>query len=128
MRIPIREQLLLLILLASLIGLAVLSVATWISNYQFVLNIRSSRLTLTASLKASQLASNLQIMQTAVGFLGSRSSAQHALERYNDDGNNTALNWATAIPDMQSTEKKRIAILLLPLSVINSRKCRSQKL
>ncbi|KKY24709.1 putative histidine kinase hhk5p [Diplodia seriata] len=35
-----------------------------ITNYNFVLDIRASRLTLTASLKASQLASNLLLMQS----------------------------------------------------------------
>lgn len=58
MRVPIREQLALLILVASLISLAVVSIATWISNHNFVLSIRSSRLSITASLKAAQLSSN----------------------------------------------------------------------
>lgn len=58
MRVSIREQLALLILTASLISLAVVSIATWVSNHNFVLSIRSSRLAITASLKAAQLASN----------------------------------------------------------------------
>lgn len=40
MRIPIREQLGCLVLLASMIGLAVIAIATWVTNHNFVLNIR----------------------------------------------------------------------------------------
>lgn len=40
MRIPIREQLGCLVLLASMIGLAVIAIATWITNHNFVLGIR----------------------------------------------------------------------------------------
>jgi hypothetical protein len=40
MRIPIREQLGCLVLLASTIGLAVIAIATWITNHSFVLGIR----------------------------------------------------------------------------------------
>jgi osomolarity two-component system sensor histidine kinase SLN1 len=41
MRIPIREQLGCLVLLASMIGLAVIAIATWVTNHNFVLSIRS---------------------------------------------------------------------------------------
>ena len=100
MRIPIREQLALLILLSALIGLAVISIATWISNHVFVLSICSSRLSLTASLKAAQLASNLDLMQTTASFLTTRIIIQFALQRYNQFGNDTDANWFYAIPDM----------------------------
>lgn len=102
MRIPIREQLALLILLAALIGLAVISIATWISNHEFVLSICASRLALTASLKAAQLASNLDLMQTTATFLTTRVIIQSALQRYNNFGNDTSQNWAYAIPDMNA--------------------------
>lgn len=100
MRIPIREQLALLILLSALIGLAVISIATWISNHDFVLSICSSRLSLTASLKAAQLASNLDLMQTTASFLTTRVIIQGALQRYNEFGNDTSANWYYAVPDM----------------------------
>jgi osomolarity two-component system sensor histidine kinase SLN1 len=100
MRIPIREQLALLILLSALIGLAVISIATWISNHEFVLSICSSRLALTASLKAAQLASNLDLMQTTASFLTTRIIIQFALQRYNQMGNDTKANWLFAVPDM----------------------------
>nr|OQO15973.1 hypothetical protein B0A51_16876 [Rachicladosporium sp. CCFEE 5018] len=99
MRIPIREQLALLILLSALISLMVISVATWITNHSFVLSQRSERLTLTASLKAAQLSSNLNIMQTSANFVSSRVLIQSALMRYYQ-GNNTAANWVRAQADM----------------------------
>lgn len=102
MRIPIREQLALLILLSALIGLAVISIATWISNHHFVLSICASRLALTASLKAAQLASNLDLMQTTATFLTTRVIIQSALQRYNWYGNNTQSNWAAARSDMSA--------------------------
>ena len=100
MRIPIREQLTLLILLAALIGLAVISIATWISNHEFVLSICKARLALTASLKAAQLASNLDLMQTTATFLTTRVIVQAALQRYNLYNNDTSQNWYSANSDM----------------------------
>ena len=40
MRIRIREELVVLVLLTSLTALAVIAIATWITNYNFVLGIR----------------------------------------------------------------------------------------
>jgi osomolarity two-component system sensor histidine kinase SLN1 len=40
MRIPIREQLGCLVLLAASVGLAVIAIATWVTNHNFVLGIR----------------------------------------------------------------------------------------
>jgi osomolarity two-component system sensor histidine kinase SLN1 len=102
MRIPIREQLALLILASALFGIAVISVATWVTNHAFVLNVRSTRLSLTASLKAAQLASNLDIMRTSAGFISTRVIIQAALSRYNQQGNNTEENWTRARADMAS--------------------------
>ncbi|KAI9842213.1 MAG: Histidine kinase [Thelocarpon superellum] len=101
MRIPIREQLGLLVLLTSLIALATIAVATWVNNYNFVVGIRSSRLALTASLKAAQLSSNLLLLQTSTVSLSQSVTVQLALQRYNDQDNNTAANWVRAAQDVQ---------------------------
>ncbi|KAF2681081.1 hypothetical protein K458DRAFT_310480 [Lentithecium fluviatile CBS 122367] len=101
MRIPIREQLGCLVLLASLIGLAVIAIATWITNHNFVLDIRSTRLTLTASLKSAQLSSNILVMQTTVRQTASRLAIQSALQRYNA-GNNTSNNWQRTGDDLDA--------------------------
>lgn len=102
MRIPIREQLTGIILLTSLICLGVVSIATWVTERSFTLNIRSSRLTLTASLKAAQLTSNLNLMQTSVNFVSTRVLIQRALSRYNSNGNNTQANWASSQADLEA--------------------------
>ncbi|KAL8629458.1 hypothetical protein Q9189_004849 [Teloschistes chrysophthalmus] len=101
MRIPIREQLGLLVLLTCLLALAVVTIATWINNYKFVVDVRLSSLALTASLYASQLRSDLVLMQTSVLAAATRVIVQNALQRYNN-GNNTDENWARAIMDLQS--------------------------
>jgi len=102
MRIPIREQLAGLILLAAAIGLAVISIATWYTSHNFILEIRTTRLSLTASLKAAQIASNLALIQNSVQLVASRLVMQNALKRYNAQGNNTAANWASAQSDFNA--------------------------
>ncbi|KAK7178595.1 osomolarity two-component sensor histidine kinase sln1 [Paraphaeosphaeria sporulosa] len=102
MRISIREQLGCLILLSSLIGLAAIAVATWITNHNFVLGVRSNALRLRATLKAAQVASNLLAMETTVRQTASRLAIQSALQRYNDYGNNSANNWSCARDDFDA--------------------------
>ncbi|WPH00449.1 Hypothetical protein R9X50_00327800 [Acrodontium crateriforme] len=102
MRIPIREQLTGIIFLTSLICLGVVSIATWVTERSFTLNVRSSRLTLTASLKAAQLTSNLNLMQNSVNFVTTRILIQRALSRYNHNGNNTQANWISAQADLEA--------------------------
>ncbi|KAF1939030.1 putative histidine kinase HHK5p [Clathrospora elynae] len=113
MRIPIREQLGCLVLLASMIGLAVIAVATWITNHSFVLDIRSTRLTLTASLKSAQLSSNLALMQILVQQAANRLSPQTALGRYYA-GNITDSLWSRTGEDFDAVfsgdAKTRVAI------------------
>ncbi|KAF2789147.1 hypothetical protein K505DRAFT_352768 [Melanomma pulvis-pyrius CBS 109.77] len=99
MRIPIREQLGCLVLLASLIGLAVIAIATWVTNHSFVLSIRATRLTLTASLKSAQISSNLLLMQYTVRQTANRLAIQSALQRYNA-GNDTDQNWSRSRDDL----------------------------
>ncbi|OCK85852.1 putative histidine kinase HHK5p [Lepidopterella palustris CBS 459.81] len=117
MRISIREQLGCLVLLASLIGLAVIAIATWITNHNFVLGIRASRLTLTASLKAAQLSSNLFLMQSSAKAIATRILIQNALQRYNQ-GNDTAENWVRSESDLQAVfQGDQQATLLLQARV-----------
>ncbi|KAI9803565.1 MAG: hypothetical protein M1825_001908 [Sarcosagium campestre] len=95
MRLPIREQLGLLVFLTSSASLAVVAIATWVNNYNFVLDIRSSRLSLTASLKAAQLSSAVVLLETQVGSIATSIVIQNALLRYNS-GNNTQENWVNS--------------------------------
>jgi osomolarity two-component system sensor histidine kinase SLN1 len=59
---------------------------------------RSTRLTLTASLKSAQLSSNLSLMQTLVSQASNRLSPQAALQRYNA-GNLSDENWGRSWED-----------------------------
>ncbi|KAF1971569.1 hypothetical protein BU23DRAFT_555750 [Bimuria novae-zelandiae CBS 107.79] len=102
MRIPIREQLGCLVLLSSLIGLAVIAIATWVTNHNFVLEVRSNALSLRATLKAAQVASNMLVMETSVRQTTSRLAIQAALQRYYRDGNNTQANWNRARDDFDA--------------------------
>lgn len=74
---------------------------------------RSSRLYLTASLKAAQMASNLLLMQSSVKSVSSRVIIQNSLRRYNG-GNNSVENWTAAQPDLQAAVEggQQIALIL----------------
>jgi osomolarity two-component system sensor histidine kinase SLN1 len=73
-----------------------------VTNHSFVLNIRATRLTLTASLKAAQVAGNLLIMQTTLRQTASRLAIQTALRRYSVDGNTSDSNWDRARDDFDA--------------------------
>ena len=82
MRIGIREQLGAVILLTALVPLAVLSIAVWINNKNFVVNITSQELSLTASLKASQIASDLLLIQSTCATITTRILLNQALNEH----------------------------------------------
>ncbi|KAG4423816.1 hypothetical protein IFR04_003112 [Cadophora malorum] len=101
MRIGIREQLGAVILLTALVPLAVLSIAVWINNKNFVVNITSQELSLTASLKASQIASDLLLIQSTCATITTRILLNQALKSYYK-GNGTSMNWTAALNDVSS--------------------------
>lgn len=118
MRLPVREQLAALILLAALIGVGVISIATWVSwldticpvypltrqvtVHDFVLRLRGQRMGFIASLKASQLASDLVILQHSGQCISSRVLIGRSLDTYNQQGANSASDWADAAADLQA--------------------------
>lgn len=62
---------------------------------------RSQSLALGASLKASQVASNIQLIETTCKSVATRILIQEALESFYA-GNDTDANWAAATDDVQS--------------------------
>lgn len=68
---------------------------------KLTVSVRTSSLSLTASLYANQLDSNLLLLQSSVQAISTRIALQTALQRYNS-GNNTDANWVRAASDMQS--------------------------
>lgn len=101
MRISIRNQLAILVLLSSLLCLTVISVAVWETVRAKVGAARTARFAIIASLKATQISGNLALMERSVRALSTRYRVQSALSRYNQ-GNNTADNWIAPSQDLQS--------------------------
>jgi osomolarity two-component system sensor histidine kinase SLN1 len=99
MRIPIREQLAGFLLITSLVPLAVLAIATWINNHNFVTGITSNSLELTASLKATQIASDLLLIQSTCATIVTRILLQDALRSFYR-GNQSEVNWSRAQRDI----------------------------
>ena len=101
MRIAIREQLAALVLVAVLLALAVVSIPVWIYVNSFVIRVETGGLTLTASLKAAQVSSEIEIVQTACNSISSRLLVQAAFQSYYR-GNTSAENWDSATLDLRS--------------------------
>ncbi|KAJ1326557.1 osomolarity two-component system, sensor histidine kinase SLN1 [Microdochium nivale] len=101
MRIAIREQLAVLVLFAVLVALAVVSIPVWVYVNQFVVGVTAGGLTLTASLRASQIASELSLIQTTCNTITSRLLLQTVLSDFYR-GNDTAASWDTAGNDLMS--------------------------
>jgi osomolarity two-component system sensor histidine kinase SLN1 len=62
---------------------------------------RSQGLSLTASLKAGQIASDLELLETTCGAITTRILLQVALQRFYNYNNNTEENWIHASDDIQ---------------------------
>ncbi|KAJ5054063.1 uncharacterized protein L3040_000347 [Drepanopeziza brunnea f. sp. 'multigermtubi'] len=101
MRIGIRQQLGAVVLMTALVPLAVLAVATWINNRNFVVRITSQELSLTASLKASQIALDLLLIQSTCSTIATRILLNDALKSFYR-GNQTSMNWTEALEDVSS--------------------------
>ncbi|KAI1260894.1 osmosensing histidine protein kinase SLN1 [Xylariaceae sp. FL1019] len=99
MRVAIREQLAALVLFAVLVSLAIISVPTWIYVHNFVVGVETDGLSLAASLKAAQIASSLQLVQTSVVSISTRILVQSAFLNFYR-GNETEDNWVVADQDL----------------------------
>ena len=82
MRVAIREQFAALVIFAVLISLAVISIPTWIFVNRFVVDIESKGMALTASLKAAQINSELELLQTSLQTVATRRTIQDALSAF----------------------------------------------
>ncbi|KAH8889221.1 hypothetical protein GQ53DRAFT_825538 [Thozetella sp. PMI_491] len=82
MRVNIREQLAALGLVLVLVSLAIVSIPTWLFVYGFVVDVRTQDLAQVASLKASQVASLLAVLQSTCTGMTSRLIIQQSLFDY----------------------------------------------
>lgn len=101
LRVAIREQLAFLVLFVVLLGLAVVSVPTWIFVNSFVVGVESDSLSLAASLKATRIASEIELVQTICGTISTRLLVQQALTDFYQ-GNTSESNWNETYSDLQS--------------------------
>ncbi|KAI0146963.1 hypothetical protein GGR57DRAFT_280164 [Xylariaceae sp. FL1272] len=99
MRVAIRDQLAALVLLAVLVSLTIISVPTWIYVHRFVINVETDGLSLAASLKASQIASSLELVEASVVSISTRLLVQSAFLNFYL-GNHTTENWVVAAEDL----------------------------
>ncbi|KAH7136980.1 hypothetical protein B0J13DRAFT_609787 [Dactylonectria estremocensis] len=100
MRMAIREQLAAVVPLAILAALAVVSIPTWVFVNRFVISVEREGLTLTASLKASRISAELDLVQTSCYTITSRIFLQDALTNFYTTGKG---DWADASQDIEST-------------------------
>jgi osomolarity two-component system sensor histidine kinase SLN1 len=105
MRVGIREQLAALVVFAILVALAVVSIPVWLYVNDFVVGVESGGLSLTASLKAARISSELDLIQTTCTTLSSRLLLQNAFrDFYNASIHNESTDslWAQAREDIAS--------------------------
>lgn len=74
---------------------------TWIFVHNFVVGVESNALSLTASLKATRISSEIELIQTTCSTISTRILIQGALDAYYE-GNTSASNWDAATSDFQS--------------------------
>lgn len=100
MRVAIRDQLAALVIVAVLVGLAIVSVPTWIYVHNFVVGVESDGLALTASLKAARIASEINLLGTLCQSISTRVLIQQALINFYNG--NSSDPFASALADLQS--------------------------
>jgi osomolarity two-component system, sensor histidine kinase SLN1 len=97
MRIAIREQLAVLVLLTVLLALTVVSVPTWVFVNGHIADTLREGLSLTASLKASRITAELELIQTSCYTIASRLLIQDMLESFYTNG---VEDWTEAADDI----------------------------
>ncbi|MBE3110837.1 MAG: hypothetical protein IMZ46_10060, partial [Acidobacteria bacterium] len=111
MRVAIREQLVLLVTFNVLVGLAVVALPTWFFGHQFVLDVRGEQLALTASLKASKITADLELVASNCRTISSRILIQDGLnDWYASRIDNT---WKNARKDLEIALSSRSGTGLL---------------
>lgn len=101
LKVNIREQLAFLVVFVVLLGLAIVSIPTWIFVNSFVVGVESDSLSLAASLKATRIASEIELVQTLCGTISTRLLIQQAMTDFYS-GNTSESNWDATYTDLQS--------------------------
>jgi osomolarity two-component system, sensor histidine kinase SLN1 len=90
-RIHIREQLCILILITNLVALGVLAVSTWFQTVHYLNGDKLDNLRLTANLKAEQVAQDIALLSTSVQSIATREELQSLLGEYNNGNDSSSL-------------------------------------
>lgn len=99
LHLPIREQLICLVLLLVLCALCIVTLPTWKFVDDFVRQVESNGLTLTASLKASGITAELALIQTSCLTISSRVLIQAAFQDFYRTGK---ADWQDVASDVGS--------------------------
>lgn len=82
-RIHIREQLCLFIALTNVVALTILTVSVWFQTVQYMKDARKETLTVTANLKATQIAQATSLFRDSVRSISTRENLQSYLGEFN---------------------------------------------
>lgn len=110
-RIRIREQLCLLIALTAILALMVLSISVWVQSHHYITRTRAQTLEVTASLKADQLAQDLDLFHDAVVSMTTRENLQTFIKAYNDGNSTDALRDGMAVSELEDVSTAHLLII-----------------
>ncbi|OAR03633.1 hypothetical protein LLEC1_00899 [Akanthomyces lecanii] len=102
MRVPIWVQLALLVSAVALLALTVVAVPTWIYVQSFVVNVETESLALAASLYATKVDSQLQLLSTISRTVSTRILIQQSLVNYYNANATTKDPFEPTVTDLQS--------------------------
>ncbi|KAJ4148619.1 hypothetical protein LMH87_003080 [Akanthomyces muscarius] len=102
MRVPIWVQLALLVSAVALLALTVVAVPTWIYVQSFVVNVETDSLALAASLYATKIDSQLQLLNTISRTVSTRVLIQQSLANYYNANATTRDPFEPTVTDLQS--------------------------
>ncbi|EGX89626.1 sensor histidine kinase/response regulator TcsB/Sln1, putative [Cordyceps militaris CM01] len=102
MRVPIWVQLALLVSAVAFVALTVVAVPTWIYVQSFVINVETDSLALAASLYATKIDSQLQLLSTISRTVSTRILIQQSLVNYYNGNATTTDPFEPTVTDLQS--------------------------
>ncbi|OAA55187.1 ATPase-like, ATP-binding domain protein [Cordyceps fumosorosea ARSEF 2679] len=102
MRVPIWVQLALLVSGVALLALTVVAVPTWIYVQGFVINVETDSLALAASLYATKIDAQLQLLNTISRTVSTRILIQQSLANFYNNNATTSNPFEPTVTDLQS--------------------------
>ena len=108
-RIRIREQLCLLITRTTLLALVILAVSTWVQTSQFMRSARSETLRVTANLKDTQIAQDIDLLRSSVQSVSTRDDIQYSVRDFNNGNRSEELfkSMEVSTEDLWLTRRSR---------------------